>query len=665
MTIHPAIAASAFALLVMCPSSSHGEAVRPNILIIMTDDLGFSDLGCYGSEIETPHLDQLASRGVRFSQFYNTAKCHSSRISLLTGRYAFQAGNTSLSRASTSAELLQKAGYFTAMTGKWHLQREPTDFGFERYFGHLSGACNYFRGDKTFRLNGDPWKPPATGFYTTTANVDYALKFLDEARNSDKPWHLYVAFNAPHAPLQPLQSDYEKYKGRYESGWDKVRERRFQKQLKLGLFKPNTQASPRPPHIPAWSDLSAERQRWEARRMTALAAMIDRVDQEVGRLLSDLRDHAELENTLVLFVSDNGACPYDRRSRGREQNPWEPDVSWSDSTGWAWARNTPFRFYKQNQYEGGIATPAIVHWPSGLKTPAGSWIRQPAHLIDVLPTLADLVGRPLPVDWPGRELEPVAGVSLMPLLRNEVLPERPPIHLMFGQDRGLRRGDWKLVSFRGQPWELYNLRSDRTELDNVAKAHPEIVSSMSAEWRRLARDILKAPANARTPVADSAALPHRHPEWTAFDQPLGDTGKKSPGTVGGSKRGIRARKNTRLTIVGQQLHVMVTGEDGGIAMDQLPDLPPGPYLLRFEIQGNAGESGELYFTTRRGMKLPSGEHITFRIPKSDQKQAVKLELKTAKSMRALRLDPGNMPGSVILENLELMNASGKVLLSWP
>ena len=192
-------------------SAAHAAAPRPNILVVLTDDLGFSDLGCYGSEIETPTLDRLAGNGLRFTQFYNTAKCHSSRVSLLSGRWCRQAGDESLSRAVTIPEVLAPAGYFTAMTGKWHLTKEPTDFGFQRYFGHLSGACNYYKGDKTFRLNGEPWTVPAEGFYTTVANVDYALKFLEEARAGKKPWFLYVAFNAPHAPLQPLQEDYEKY----------------------------------------------------------------------------------------------------------------------------------------------------------------------------------------------------------------------------------------------------------------------------------------------------------------------------------------------------------------------------------------------------------------------------------------------------------------------
>ena len=208
---------------------------RPNIVLIMADDLGFSDLGCYGSEIETPNLDQLASQGLRFNQFYNTAKCHSSRICLLTGLYMYQAGNQEMSRGVTLAEALKPAGYHTMMVGKWHLDGQPTERGFDRYFGHLSGATNFFTGDETFRLNGKPFVVPKEGFYTTDAKTDYALDFLDEAKQEDKPFLLYVAYNAPHYPLHVKESDFRKYEGRYDVGWDRIRSQRFQKQQKLLL----------------------------------------------------------------------------------------------------------------------------------------------------------------------------------------------------------------------------------------------------------------------------------------------------------------------------------------------------------------------------------------------------------------------------------------------
>ncbi len=503
---------------------SLAAAGRPNVVVVLTDDLGFSDIGCYGAEIETPTLDRLASKGLRFSQFYNTAKCHSSRVSLLSGRWCRQAGDESLSRAVTLPEVLRPAGYFTAMSGKWHLSKEPTDFGFDRFFGHMSGSTHYYKGDKTFRLNGEPWEVPSEGFYTTTANVDFALKFLTESREAEKPWLLYIAFNAPHAPIQPLKQDYEKYRNRYDAGWDVIRQQRFAKQQQLGLLPADAEPSPRPESIPAWENLTEKVRDWESRRMAGYAALIDRVDQELARLVADLEKAGELENTLILFLSDNGACPYDRQNIGMNLEPYDPASRWTDSTGWAWARNTPFRFYKQNQFEGGIATPAIVHWPAGLKTAPGSITATPAHLVDVLPTIAELAGAAIPQSFPGREPSPLAGISLAPVFAGKDLGKRPPIHFLFDSDRALRDGDWKLVSYRGGPWELYQMAEDRTELHDLAGKQPERVAEMAAEWHRMTRDDLKAPTREQRPVADTAQ-PKTHPEWSDHS---GEKAAKTP-----------------------------------------------------------------------------------------------------------------------------------------
>ena len=523
------LVAAVLLLISAAASPTRGQSQdRPNVVVIMVDDLGFSDIGSYGSEIETPTLDALAADGLRFSQFYNTAKCHSSRVSLLTGQYCIAAGDRALSYAVTSAEVLSDAGYFTAMTGKWHLKDEPTDFGFDRYFGHLSGACNFFKGDKTFRLNGQPWKVPSSDFYTTVADVDFALNFLEEARESEKPFYLYVAFNAPHAPLHALPEDYAKYKGRYDSGWDKTRDARIAKQKTLGLLPMDLEPSPRPPHVRAWDKLVPWERDYEINRMVTLAAMIDRVDQEVGRLVDDLKSNGELENTMILFVSDNGACPYDRRAPLLDVEPTNGDISFGDSTGWAWARNAPFRFYKQNQFEGGISTPGIVHWPAGLKTEPGLIVDTPVHLIDVLPTLADLADAAIPITHSTRLLRPVSGVSLRPILEGKALQRSEPIYLQFANDWGLRDGDWKLVSFKGQEWELYNLANDRTELSDLAKAEPKRLNDMIAKWRAMSSNTLhsKRFANAQNSPAE---YPKSNKEWTVFsdsDKPAAREAKK-------------------------------------------------------------------------------------------------------------------------------------------
>ncbi|MCA9141818.1 MAG: arylsulfatase [Planctomycetales bacterium] len=642
-------------------------AERPNIVVIMTDDLGFSDIGCYGSEIETPNLDALADGGLRFSQFYNTAKCHSSRVSLLTGQYCIAAGDTALSHAVTSAEVLANGGYFTAITGKWHLKQEPTDFGFQRYFGHLSGACNYFKGDGSFRLNGQPWKVPAADFYTTVANVDHAIDFLGEARQADKPWYLYIAFNAPHAPLHALPDDYAKYKGRYEAGWDVVREARVAKQKKLGLLPQTLKPSPRPEHIPAWEAMSPWRQSYESNRMTTLAAMIDRVDQEVGRLVNDLRANDELDNTLILFVSDNGACPYDRKQPLLDVEPTNGDVSLADSTGWAWARNSPFRYYKQNQFEGGIASPAIVHWPAGLKTQRGSIVSHPAHLIDVMPTLAEIAGCEIPNQWPGRELRPVSGVSLKPIFDGKTPSPRPPIHLLFAGDRALRDGDWKLVSFQSEAWELYNVAEDRTELVDLAQSEPERLQKMIEAWTDMAKDVLHATPKVYAPP-NKAKLPHVHREWTNFDDTTQRSGivKKRVRASQPATNAIRARKNTKLTISAEKLELLFTGDDPGIAMDlRNAGLAPGPYRLSFRLLGGTKGGGEVFYTTKPAVTLPNGEHIAFDVRADDQWQEVIIDLPTKKQLLQLRIDVSDGPGSATIASLKLSSEDGTALIAWP
>lgn len=652
-------------LVGLLPLHADGADVeaRPNFLVVLADDLGFSDLACYGSEIDTPTLDKLASEGLRFSQFYNTAKCHSSRVSLLTGRYCIQAGDVKLTHATTTAEVVRQAGYFTAMTGKWHLDKEPTDFGFDRYFGHLSGACNYYKGDGTFRLNGEPWQVPDKGFYTTVANVDYALRFLEDARETKKPWFLYVAFNAPHAPLQPMETDYKKYLGRYDAGWDVIRDARIAKQKELGLFGRAVKPSPRPDHIPAWDSLSAKRKSWEGRRMAAYAALIDRVDQELGRLVANLEQAGELKNTLILFLSDNGACPYDRRHIGMQREPFLPDTTWSDSTGWAWARNAPFRFYKQNQYEGGIATPGIVHWPAGLKTEPGAICHEPVHLIDVLPTVAELAGATLPAEWPGRELVPVSGISLAGVLTGKSLGKRPPIHLLFSSDRGLRDGDWKLVSFRSHPWELYNLAEDRAERNDLAATYPDVRDRMIKTWYEMTENVLHAPQKFCQPVAEEAT-PLLHPEWTDFSKEPAEAAPRSA-----RKRqvgAIRARKETRVAAEGRQLVLTCRGTDSGMAIDVLgPDVPNGPYELRFRLQSEASGPGEVYFTTDSKTKLPDGEHVDFEVNHDGAWHEYTLPLETTIQMYALRFDPCSGPGVVRVEALQLTDAKGRVIHQWP
>jgi len=481
---------------------------RPNIVLIMADDLGFSDLGCYGSEIATPNIDQLAARGLRFTQFYNTAKCHSSRVSLLTGLYCDQAGGAKLNRGATIAEVLSSSGYFTAMVGKWHLSKQPTDFGFQRYWGHLSGATNFFTGDNTFRLNGEEWKVPTTlngrPFYTTHAIGDFALQFIDEAVKSDKPFLLYTAFNAPHYPLQAPEKAVRKYDGKYDGGWDQLRITRHRKQLASGLLPKKWKLSPRPEHVPAWDELSEKEQSWESDRMEVFAAMVDLLDENVGRIVSSLKENGVYDNTLILFCSDNGACPFER-TRGRFKRPWDPTSYWTYDASWAHAGNTPFRLYKQNQHEGGISSPLVVHWPAGLKTKGGSTTDQPGHLVDFMATCVDLSGAEYPSNIGDRKVDPLQGKSLKPIFAGGEREPHEQLYFHFGTDRALRAGPWKLVSAKQGKWELYNLDNDRTELNDLADKQPERVQAMAKEWFRLAKDVDRLSGRQVQPVRDNHA----------------------------------------------------------------------------------------------------------------------------------------------------------------
>lgn len=478
---------SAFFLLILSAALSF-SANRPNIVLMMVDDLGYSDFGCYGSEIETPNIDALASRGLKFSRFYNTAKCHSSRVSLLTGLYCNQAGSAKLNRGVTLAEVLGKAGYSTAMVGKWHLDKEPTDRGFEKYFGHLSGATNFFTGDDTFRLNGKKWDDFDDDFYTTDAFYDYSKLFLDEMNAADnkKPFFLYVAFNAPHYPLHVREEDYRKYEGKYDGGWDVVREARLKKQRELGLYPESWDPAPRPELVPAWNSLSDKDKKWDSRRMTAFAGMVDRVDQVIGKLVADLKAKGEYENTLIMLCSDNGACPFDRTT-GADKEPWDAESYWCYDTGWSHVGNTPFRLHKQNQHEGGISSPMIAHWPAGMKAEAGSITAQPAHLIDFMATVIDVAKTEYPQSWPDIKLEPLQGKSLVPIFNGETREPHEDLYFQFSTNRAIRQGKWKLVSHRRAQWELYDIDADGTEMHDLADKNPDVVAKLAKRWQEMAK----------------------------------------------------------------------------------------------------------------------------------------------------------------------------------
>ncbi len=494
-------------------------AAPPNLIVIMADDMGYSDLGCYGGDIETPHLDALGEGGVRFTQFYNTARCCPTRASLLTGLYPHQAGIGQMTgdhgipsyqgylndRCATLAEVLGAAGYATLITGKWHVGsapgRWPLDRGFDRYWGPPSGGGVYFKDALQIRTNvffvhGEEQVKPPDDLYVTDTFTDWALKFIDEAvTRRHKPFFLYLAHIAPHWPLQAKPADIAKYAGRYDVGWDAVRERRFARQKEMGIVPPGAVLSPRHPQAKPWLAVPEVQRRELAHRMAVYAAQVDSIDQNVGRLVTKLKELDQFENTLILFLSDNGCSAEGGPggfSRGKPGAAIGSGLSYA-SVGleWANASDTPFRKFKMHTFEGGIATPLVAHWPAGMKangTPAGRLVHEPAHVIDLMPTLAELGGATYPDEVGGRTILRLEGRSLAALITGEAerLPadEVPrPLFWEHQGNRAVRLGRWKAVAEHRGRWELYDLENDRTERNDLGSQRPEKVAELVALWK--------------------------------------------------------------------------------------------------------------------------------------------------------------------------------------
>ncbi len=489
---------------------------RPNIVIIMADDMGFSDLGCYGGEVSTPNLDALASHGLRFRQFYNAARCCPTRASLLTGLYPHQAGVGHMvndrgnpayqgylnDKCVTIAEVLRGAGYTTLMAGKWHVGEErphwPTDRGFEEYFGLISGGSNYFKLDDARQMasGSEPYVPPDDGsFYMTDAFTDNAVEFLQQHGGGEDPFFLYLAYTAPHWPLHAKPEDIENYAGKYAMGWDELRRQRFARQSDVGIRADSWVLSDRDPDVPAWEDAD-DKALWE-RRMEVYAAMIDCLDQGVGRVMDTLRDLGQVENTLVLFLTDNGGCHESANiEQGTARNTWADPNAMPGGPGsfdgydrpWANASNTPFRMFKSWVHEGGISSPLICHWPDGIKVPAGSVTDSPGHVIDLMATCLDLAGVTYPAVHDGQPIVPMEGKSLRPVFETGERDGHDGIFWEHQGNRAVRMGRWKLVAKRVSasagvgPWELYDLESDRSELNDLAGEMPERVADLERAW---------------------------------------------------------------------------------------------------------------------------------------------------------------------------------------
>ena len=477
---------------------------RPNIILILADDLGYSDLGCYGSEIATPNLDRLAAGGLRFTQFYNAARCCPTRAALLTGRYNHAVGighmtgerhlpgyHTCLSDdCVTIAEALREAGYHVLMSGKWHVGGEnghrPLDRGFEHYFGILSGACNYFRPEphRMLMLDNEQITPTDPRFYMTDAITDKAIEYVQEYGRKPEPFFLYVAYTAPHAPLHAWPEDIAKYRGKYRVGWDEIRRQRYERMIKLGVVDPRWPLSPRDPDVPAW-DRVPDKDR-EDLRMSVYAAQVDRMDRGIGRLVEKVRQMGIEQNTLVIFLSDNGGDSedIDEGKPGAEIGTIDSSIGYG--RGWANVSDAPLRLFKRMTHEGGIATPLIAYWPAEIRQ-GGQITHQVGHVIDLLPTCLDVAGADYPKQYRGRAIAPPDGLSLLPVLQARQRPGHECLSWEHEGNRAIRCGRWKLVSHYPGQWELYDIEADRTELNDLAAKMPEKVKDLIGRYEQWSR----------------------------------------------------------------------------------------------------------------------------------------------------------------------------------
>ena len=512
-------AAGAGAVMLAVPGAVRAAGTsraRPNIVLIMVDDMGYSDIGCYGGEIRTPNLDRLAAGGVRFTHFYNAARCCPTRASLLTGLYPHQAGMGGMvttgtvkpgayqgylnDRCVTIAEVLRETGYTTLMSGKWHVGEErpnwPVDRGFDRYYGLISGGANYFDITKAkrpgvkrnFAIDDQPFMPDKNTFFMTHAISDNAVRFLDTHGRRDNPFFMYVAYTAPHWPLHALPEDIARYKGKYMKGWDVLRRERYERQLEMGIIDSRWPVSPRDEEVTPWEDV--ENKEEMDLKMAVYAAQIDEVDQGVGRICRKLQELGKWDNTLILFLSDNGGCheggPWGFDNRNNGLPPGGVDSYMSYGRSWANMSNAPFRMFKHWVHEGGIATPLIAHWPEVIEQ-RGFITHQPGHIVDIMATCCDVTGASYPETYKGKDIVPLEGKSLVPILDGKEREGHESIGWEHMGNRAIRVGKWKLVAKEAKGlWELYDLESDRTELNNLAGKQPERVKKIAAMWHDFA-----------------------------------------------------------------------------------------------------------------------------------------------------------------------------------
>jgi len=505
-------------------SCSLGGARKPNFLVILMDDMGFSDAGCYGGEIRTPHIDALASNGIRFTNAYNAGRCWPSRACMITGYYPQQIRRDEMPGIKMAArpswahgipEYLKPLHYRSYLSGKWHIDRPPEVAGFDRVFSYDDTDHHFL---STERMQGDENQPinpsDPEGYYASAAVADHAIRYLDEhARDhSEKPFFCYLALTEPHFPLQAPQKEIERYRDRYLEGWDSIRQARWKKLQKSGIVQ-SPLSAPDPDIVfpwnlkraklkekfgqgevdkaVPWESLTEEEKHFQANKMAIHAAMIERADREIGRVIGQLKRMNVYDNTVIIFASDNGASA-EQMIRGDGHDPAAPMGSpksyLSLGPGWSTAANTPFRLHKSWMHEGGISTPLIVHWPQGISA-RGELRHDPVHFVDVLPTVLDLARSPIrPLQ---SEAPPLAGVSLVPSWKNKPVSRQDALWWCHRGNRAIRKGKWKMVTLGDGEWALYDLDKDRGEMNDLTTQHPEIVKELKTAWERKGQSFIE------------------------------------------------------------------------------------------------------------------------------------------------------------------------------
>jgi arylsulfatase len=502
---------SLLTLLTGPPLFASDRAAHPNILVILADDMGYSDPTCFGGEIKTPSLDRLAEQGTRLTRFHNGGMCVVSRASLLTGQWWPQ-GLREFKKSKLLPERLKEAGYRTALIGKWHLGGHPMDRGFDHFFGFLGGFADHFTGSKDYRLDRKPFTDFGTDYYSSDAFADRAIQFIESSHqtNRGQPLFIYLSFQAPHNPLQASVADIQRYRGKYQAGWQAIREARFLRQQELGIVPKDLRLPSYPENLPAWESLTPEQRDLEDLRMATYAAMVERMDQGIGRVIDSLERSGRADNTLILFLSDNGADSFsvvDQAMLKKDLLPGDPGSNYQPGTGWAYASVTPWRLYKISQHAGGITTGAILRWP-GENSKIGIIQATPLHIADVLPTVLDLV------ELPTGNLD---GESFLPLRSSTDWKRKGPMYFQYMDNRAIRTEDWTLVEADEAGWELYNTRKDPMEITNLVLTKPELTQQLAAQWEKWWTTQNKGKVYRPTTTKGS---PHYHPQ--------GDRGSGTP-----------------------------------------------------------------------------------------------------------------------------------------